>query len=340
MPRSRQTIPRTLAPLAAAALAAAGCGDIAPTETTGTYELFTGTGGSAWCDRGDEARLQEDGADLVGPHFAVSFLCHYAGTEAPEQVAAAVEELADLPQVIDGAELLVNQIALAPTYEPVAEDGEVTAWIEAGEERFDLDALPLAGGYVAVTVPTGTDAVLWVEDEGRSQGLDFRTGAQVEPVTAYYNGLSRDAVDLDGYAYEEVQILNNRKSYELTCSSGWGQATRSVWSEERGWPSDGTVYLEIEFNWCDAYEGVVDWRLDQEAALSLQGGDDPVAPISWEESSIENDRILVTAVFEAPADAEELTVEFTPVGNLETLNGGEDYAFADGPESTEWTMSF
>ena len=340
MPPSHRTITSTLAPLVALALSATACAEIEPLETTGVYELVSQSTGQTSCEPGDEARLLEAGADLVGPHFAISFLCHFSGSSVPDEVVEAAEELADLPTLVTGAELLINQIAFAPTYEPEATGGSVTAWIEAGDQLIDLNALPLSGSIFAVNVPAGEDAVLWVEDEGRAQGLDFRTGAQIDAAAAYYNGIGLGTVETDGFAYEEISVLNRSDAYRLTCSSGWGEVTRNVWSPDHGWAEDGTVFVTVDLRWCDDFEDILRWELDQKASVTIDGGDGPLPPVDWTQYDADNDRLGIRAVFEAPAASAELTVAFTPVGNLKNLSGGEDFAFVDTPETTDWQVSF
>lgn len=318
-------------------LGATACAEIEPLETTGVFEVFTGSTDVAWCGPGDDARVLEGGADLTGPHFAVSLLCAYSGEDALEQTAEAVPELEDLPQLVGGAELLIDQVALAATYEPQA-SGDVSAWIDVEGERLDLEALPEPGAYLAVSVPEGADAVLWVEDEGRAQGLDLRSGSQVEPVAAYYSEIGTGPVDLGGYEYEDVRVVGSSNAYRLTCGSAWGTAARSVWEADRGWAADGKVYLRVDFKWCHEFDDLY-WLLDPEAAVTVDAGDEAVAPIDWAEADQADGWIMVTAWFEIPEDADVVTVDFLPVGGVED-GSGDTYAFAETPEPTEWTVAF
>ncbi|WP_460546207.1 hypothetical protein [Glycomyces halotolerans] len=349
MPRSRNPITNGLAPLAALALGATGCAAIEPLETTGLYETVRGTSDTAWCQQGDDARLYENGSDLRGPHFSISFLCHYAGSEIPEHVVAEAEQLDDLPQLISGAEYLVNQMAIAPTYESEHELGAVEAWIEAGGQKLELGSLPVRGGYVAVTVPAGDDAVLWVEDEGRAQGLDLRTGAQIDPIGAYYNDLGLGAfAGSGGYEFDEIKMINDIGVLTVTCSSSWSEVTRSVWSEERGWAADGHAHLTFQFRWCGSedseYLDYVHWKLDRGRALKVWNDDESYEPVEWNEGEDQGDGwVLETAVFEIPVEAAELTFEFTPVGELKALGraeAGGDFQFSSAPEPGEWEVSF
>ncbi|GAB4005605.1 hypothetical protein GCM10029992_53990 [Glycomyces albus] len=338
MPRPQRTIFRTLAPLAAVALGATACAEIEPLDTTGVYEVFTGSAEVAWCGPGDDARIFEGGADLVGPHFSLSLLCAYSGSAALEQATEAVPDLEDLPRLVGGAELLIDQVALAATYEPQAGGGDVSAWIDVDGERIDLESVPEPGDYLAVTVPDGEDAVLWIEDEGRAQGLDLRSGSQVEPVAAYYSQIGTGPVELDGYEYEEVRVVGSSGGYRLTCSSWWATAARSVWAADRGWAADGTVFLEVQFEWCRSFDSV-EWRLDPEAAVTVVNGEETRVPIDWEEGDVNDGWATVTAWFEIPEDAAELTVAFRPVGGVED-DSGDSYAFVETPDATEWAVEF
>lgn len=332
------------ATLAASLLAASACSALPFTDETEAYELVTGDTESSWCAPEDDSRRLESGADLRGPHFALSLMCSYTGTAIPDPIAADVAALGELPEPESDTEFVLAQFALADTYDPEAEteQGDVAAWIEAGERELELEALPVPGGYVAVAVPVGEAAVLWVEDDGRAQGLDLRTGAQVDPVAAYYNGLSTEPVVVDEFAYEDVTILNGTDAYRLACGSDTLQGHRAVWREDRGWAAEGTVHLEVSFSWCGYEDPGIAWHLD-EAALTVETGDDVAEALSWEAIDLgeefDGDTRHV-AVFAIPEDAAAATLVFTPVGDLENLDGGDDYAFLDTPEPIERELAF
>ncbi|WP_460497288.1 hypothetical protein, partial [Glycomyces tarimensis] len=145
MPHSHTSIARTVLPLAAIALAVTACARIEPLETTGLHEVFTGPRQDHWCGEGDDARLLEDGADLMGPHFSVSFTCHFAEPEFPEFVIDGSGEPSRIPELIGGAELLINQIGFEFTQGFEVRPSPVRSWIETGGERIDLASMPPQG---------------------------------------------------------------------------------------------------------------------------------------------------------------------------------------------------
>lgn len=344
VPPSHNNTMKPLITLAALALTTAGCSSLPFMERTEAYEFITGAGDTAWCVDGDAAWLLTNDADLSGPHFGLSILCHFDGTEMPEQAAEHAPDLADLPKLAGDTEILVNQIALGPDHSAEFQDDPalVTAWVESGDERFDLDSVPEPGGFIALTVPAGETAVLWIEDEGRAQGLDLRTGEQVEPVAAYYNTLATDAVfQGDSFVTDETTVLNADKAWDLTCTSDFLEGDRSIWREDLGWADEGSVFLQVTFNWC-TYEDNLIWHLDPDASLAVQSGDEVLAPLSWnaEELPDTGGTLRYTAVFSIPETDVHALLVLTPVGDLENIAGDDDYAFLDTPASIERDLIF
>lgn len=333
---------KPLIALAAVALTATGCSSIPFLDRTEAHELVTGATESPWCADSDWAWMLGQDTDLAGPHFGLSIICHYDGAELPEAAAENVTELADLPKLADDTEILVNQIALGPNYSAEIEDdpAQVTAWIESGDERFDLDAVPEPGSFLALTVPAGDTAVLWIEDDGRAQGLDLRSGAQVEPVAAYYNGLATEVIQGDSFA-AEATVLNSDKAWDLSCHSDFLEGDRNVWREELGWATEESVFLQVTYNWC-TYEDNLVWHLDPEASLAVQIGEAAVAPLSLtvEELPDTGGTLRYTALFEIPANDHTATLLLTPVGDLENIVEGDDYAFLDTPKPVEQILVF
>jgi hypothetical protein len=340
---SHNNTAKPLVTLATLALTATGCSSIPFLDRTEAHELITGATDTTWCAQGDASWLLGFAADLTGPHFGLSIICHFEGTEMPEEAADHVTELADLPGLADDTEILINQIALGPNYSAeIAEDpSKVTAWIESGDERFDLDTIPEPGSFIALTVPADATAVLWIEDEDRAQGLDLRTGEQVEPVEAYYNGLGTDLFQGDGFVAEEVTVLNDEKAWDLTCGSDFLEGDRSVWREDQGWAPEESVFLEVKYNWC-AYEDNLVWHLDPEGSLVANIGTTAVAPLSMasEELPDTGGTIRYTAVFAIPATDVSVTLALTPIGDLENIADGDDYAFLDTPKPIERELIF
>ncbi|SDE24445.1 hypothetical protein [Glycomyces harbinensis] len=322
--------------LVAVALGAAGGADTDSFARTAPFALITGVEHDPWCDEGDDAYVLDSPADLRGPHFSLSLGCLFRGDAVPLDLAAAGSDLEHVVPVEDGSEFLIAQVASMAEYEPELEADAmaVTAWIQAGGERIDLNGIPAEGRSFVLSVPVGEDAVLWVDDSGRAQGLDLRTGAQVEPIGSYYNGLRLSEVAIGGYNTGEIDVYNSRASGYVRCADGSGTAHRSVWREDLGWAAEGTVFLEVRFKWCSELESST-WELDRERAVTV----DRNTPLSWTATELEGGWDHFAIVFAVPADADEITVDFTPYGEVENDESGT-LAFAGDLPHFAWVAEF
>jgi hypothetical protein len=105
------------------------------------------------------------------------------------------------------------------------------AWVQAGDRAFDLDRVPRYLEWVVVTVHVGESVALWVEDHGRAQGLDLRTGERIDPVAAYYNGIGFHSDGGLGEVSYNVDLAFDSGVGWISCESG----TRSLrnWSRPR-----------------------------------------------------------------------------------------------------------
>ncbi|MCD0443318.1 hypothetical protein LO763_06720 [Glycomyces sp. A-F 0318] len=334
MPR---TAPFAALPLlAAVALGAAGSADADSFARTAPYELLTDVEPDPWCDDGEDAYVLDTAADLRGPHFSLSLRCLFQDDAIPRDLAASDPGLEHVVPVEDGAEFLIAQVARQADYtsEHGTDADRTTAWIQAGGERFDLAGVPAAGRYLVLSVPVGEDAVLWVEDTGRAQGLDLRTGEQVDPVGAYYSDLLLGTIEIDGYDTGKVEVYNSRGSGHVRCPQDSVWAHRFVWREDLGWAEPGTVFLELRFGWC-ARSDAFTWELDRESAVTV----DRDAPLSWTATELEGGWDHLALVFAVPEDADAITVDFTPYGDIEHVEAGP-VAFSEELPSFTWTAEF
>ncbi|MEV3935978.1 hypothetical protein AB0K52_08395 [Glycomyces sp. NPDC049804] len=327
----------SVAMLAAALLGTAGGADPGSFLRTAPYELIVGKGGGEWCVEGDAASTLAEPADLRGPHFSFSLACLFKAPAIPDSLAASLPALARVPPAEDGVEFLFTQVALPAEYdsEHKKDPAALTSWIQVGERRVDLLTAPGIENHYVLSVPVDEPAVLWVEDSGRAQGVDLRSGAQVEPVTAYYNGLALRWFELDGYDTGEVDFRNSRRAGWIRCRTGYAEANRAVWTEERGWAESGTVFLEVSTNWCSETE-LFTWELDMSQAFTVDGE----APVSWTATDTDDeywDRL--TMVFAIPEDAAEATVHFSPVGTVGHKASGDELTGTRLPNFA-WKMDF
>ncbi|MEU5155910.1 hypothetical protein [Glycomyces sp. NPDC021274] len=323
--------------LAAASLTAAGSADADSFLRTEPYELIVGSGGDPWCEEGGAAGDLAAPADLRGAHFSFSLDCLFSAPKVPADLAASIPALEHVPPAQDGSEFLFVQLALSSEYSPehTTEPSLLASWIEVGEERISLAAAPRSSDHYVVSAPRDARAVLWVSDADRAQGIDLRTGAQVEPVAAYYNGLALRSYNLGGFEDDDpFRIVNERRSGTATCSTEYAEGTRALWLEDRGWAPEGTVFIEVRTRWCSRYNDIT-WELDRERAFTIDGE----APMSWtatERNAYWDDLVLV---FTIPADVREATIDFSPVGDIRFKETGEEL-FTDDLPNFAWKLAF
>lgn len=346
MPRISRLLARTasalLVPIAVLATAA---GSVAADSFARTqpYTLVSGWDPVYWCEGDSPEWVGDDAADLRGLHFAVSIGCLFRAASVPERQAAANEGLRHLPPAAPGTELLFVQFAKQPDYVPEIDydSKPVASWIEIGDERIDLEYDPEGGLHYVLGAPVGEPAVLWMEEEGRAQGLDLRTGAQVEPIAAYYNDVGFGTRELSGYEYEEVVFRGDGGGWRMTCSSGDVSMTRAAWDVDRGWAPEGTVFIEFRFWWCGSAFDSTAWTLDTDEAVQMWGDSETLDPVEWiEASGLEAGSEIHTAVFTAPADAADFTAFFSPIGVLTEKDGGDEFELLDRPSQTDWRVVF
>lgn len=183
-------------------------------------------------------------------------------------------------------------------------------------------------------------AVLWIDDAGRAQGLDLRSGEQVDPVVSYYNDIGLWTHKAEGFEYEGVGFRGERGVWRLTCIRSGAELKRSVWTEKNGWAPEGSVWLTVRFNWCeDAFTETI-WTLDTERALRAKGGSESLELVAWNEEPANSQGQIQTVVFEAPADAAEFKVLFVPAGEVTEKESGNVYRQLEMPSITTWTASY
>lgn len=334
MPRQHKSILRSLVILGALALSASACGYLPIGESTESYEFYSGNDPDPWCAEDESAYVLSEDSIIEGPHFSTGVQCRYTGEQLPHEVAWRTPSIADLPRAEDGSEFIANHLTTSPDMDLFDVMGwAVRAWVQVGDQEFELGAPPLQGDWIVVTAPTDVAAVLWVEDDGRSQGLDLRTGERVDPVFAYYTGLAESSDLFSGFKYESY--FANEPSDGLSCQYDGGNAWRSPWSEELGWAPDGSVYLTVFTFWCDQI-GEYSWSLDP-ASITLASGE-AVDSEAWFETPVDGG-VQIEAVFLIPDIDSEVTIAFEPV-TAAVSEDGREMEFQDEFAVTEWSASF
>ncbi len=320
--------------LAALAPSATACGYLSIGEKTESYEFFHDNDPEPWCAEGESGYVLSEDSILEGPHFSVGIQCRYIGETLPHEVAERVPSIADLTRVEEGSEFLANNLTSHPDSDIFDFIGwPVRSWVQIGDREFDLDAPPLRGDWIVVTAPTDVPAVLWVEDDGRAQGLDLRTGERVDPVFAYYNGLADWSDILGGFKYESY--FADEPDDGLSCQYDQVNASRSPWLEGVGWAPEGSVFLSVYTLWCNQI-GEYSWNLDP-ASITLASGEATESE-TWIEVSYDGG-VEIEAVFVIPDIDSEVTIAFEPI--TEAIGPeGREMEFQDEFPATEWVASF
>jgi hypothetical protein len=326
------------APLTTLLLASSACGyeSVPWLEHTEAFEFYFGSDSDPWCEDGGDDWTGDEGIHILGPHFSTTVECRFVSDTLPSEVAARSSALADMPSAEDGSEFVVNQVSLDPME---AEYGyaPTRAWVTIGDREFSMDEAPAPGDWVVLTAPADEPVVLWVEDTGRAQGVDMRTGERVEPVFAFYNGIASTSDGFPGYRYDEVYFDRGSEYTWLACEYDGGGAWRNVWDEELGWAPDGSVFLTVATFWCRDYDEFT-WNLDPQRSIVLTSGEAD-EPVAWTVSEVEGYGVEVHAVFQIPDYDAEITIEFTPVGEV-VDEDGRQWEFREAPAATEWTAAF
>lgn len=326
-----------------AALALTAVGSVASDSflRTEALTLVTGADPEPWCD--DAAPDDLADAVLRGAHFSFGLSCRFERAAIPEPQAALSEDLAHMPPAEPGVAFLFAQFASRAAYPPDLryDAARLTSWIEVGSERLDLDSAPEADDFLILSAPDEAPVVLWVEDAGRAQGLDLRTGERVEPVAAYYEDLEFWTVTVDGYDYVDLLYRNGPGGgWLMCCSYSWAELTRSAWTESLGWAPEGEVFLTVRFDWCGADYNEVEWRLDTDTALIVFSGSAIVAPAEWTVETDEFGAEVHQAVYAVPADTEGFAVMFLPLGEAVEKETGEVFHPVEVPTATSWLVEF
>lgn len=329
------------AAVAAAAVASVGPGAFV---RTAPYTLVNAIDHEPWCAAGDDDFVEDGPADLRGPHFALTVGCLFRSAAIPEYHESLNPRLRDMPLPEPGSEFLFAQIANRPDFHPGYEEDPypVAAWIQVGEERLLLGEAPDGGDVLVLTAPVEETAVLWVEDEGRAQGLDLRTGEAVDPVGALYTGPEFTLRTVSGYEYEDVEFWGGRGGWSMSCSSGYTEMRRAAWIDDYGWAAEGSVLVQVQFEWCGSAFDDTEWILDTEEALEFKGGSERFEPVYTDVTGVTGSDgwELHTYVYEVPADIAEFSAFFRPVGELVEKESGDVFIQSETPEPTQWDANF
>jgi hypothetical protein len=329
--------------LAAASLTAAGSAEAGSFLRTETYELVTGADPDRWCGPDEDPYVGDDWADLRGAHFALSLSCLFHAPSIPDRLAAEAPELQYLPAAVPGDEFLIVQVAHQALYFPEIEASTTESWIMAGAKRVYLGAPPAAGTFLALTVPAGAETVLWVEDAGRAQGLDLRTGARVDPVEGYYSGPAFATFTGEAFDYDEIRFGNASGGWRISCDNDGARVSRTMWTDQLGWAPEGSVYLAVWFWWCgeDTFDETT-WELDKDGAFDVMIGMESVERLQWDETPATGEwgGTIHELVFEVPVAQHEFKLLFTPTGELTESSNGEVFEMMSRPAPTVWTVNF
>ncbi|GAB3650872.1 hypothetical protein GCM10028833_21090 [Glycomyces tarimensis] len=162
-------------------------------------------------------------------------------------------------------------------------------------------------------------------------------------MSTYYNGLGLRPVSTEPFDFKRLRFLNGRNGWWVSCYFEGADLRRRVWLEDHGWAPDGSVYLLIEFNWCSGdYFEEIELSLHAERAVQIWGSEPEVFELlTLDESPFAGEGgTAYSLVFEVPAELDELTFGFAPVGEVTEKDTGEVFQLQGLPESVTSDVRF
>ncbi len=153
----------------------------------------------------------------------------------------------DAYHAAEGHELLVatfDTADMAP--DPPAEAVEAMAWAVVVGERAEAVEPIGPGDSLVVSVPTGTEALLQVTDDGRTQSLSLRTGVRgPDAVPAMYEPQPSQDIH-HTYTGSGVYALDDFGPTPVGVEIDLERAWRTVWYPGAGWAAPGRAWLVVE----------------------------------------------------------------------------------------------
>jgi hypothetical protein len=333
--------------LPAVLLVGSGCGGGESHLDADLVEIYTG-----WLVVAPGVLGDVEG-EVIGPHFDLEVHAVAVGgsfDEVFEDDPPATGEAAP------GHELVLAAIANRrdPDMEPVPDPTrEPVVEVVAGEQRTPLETMPEPGtlAFLLVSVPEGGEALLRLEDEGRSQSIDLRTAERTEQVDGFYAEARQD-IDttytgagglpgLDPSSGAPVPI-----AYELVLPLD--EAQRKAWVAHSGYAADGRAWLEVVVGDLAVTPATLEGRRPLETCplvrtlspalatnLSFTLTDENGGEIRAEPDLIGKVAETGSVVFDVPAGFTSGTLQVAPGGGpllSYTTNGGGVFVVPDDNE--------
>lgn len=211
----------------------------------------------------------------------------------------------------------------------------------------------MPGGTMVASVAPGTSLELQMNDGGRAQDLDLRTGARTHEASPLYYPIPYQ---------DNLLSYDHQFEYMFTPAGkdgdgvAWGQITQSVdggWAllapyyEPEGWAPSGYAWLVVNLNLAiQSSEGAAPKYAGDVAksfTLTLSGGralpgsgnisyvsPDVSATHDSSTGDVANATGSAKLVFEVPASPEHFTLAYTPVGTFTDLFTGTSVALTGG----------
>ncbi|MFC4334562.1 Hsp70 family protein [Salininema proteolyticum] len=279
--------------------------DAIPGVATASAEEVCGEAGAAWP------------GVLRGPHFSLDVTCAVSTTDT-----GLVEDLfGSAPGLGADEEFILVRFGDSP------EDAEASSVVTIGSKTWRLEGLPEPGTVYAAVAGPDDEAVATVEDSGREQGIDLRTGELIDPVLAYYSG---ELGERETAFTTEIDYASAGGRWFITGTNITDlefTVTRNVYSEEEGWLADsGLAAVTVAF---EQYHDVVEhgyrFVFEPTTDVAIKGSGETWAPEAVEFSDrdhTEDDgdevvRRAYTVQFLIPGDLAKFQLVYDPPSTLE-----------------------
>jgi hypothetical protein len=276
-------------------------------------------------------------ATLTGPHatFAFSAVATASALTAEQVRALGLRDPQAEPGMrpTDGYEFLVLRTAdSGGQWAGQASPPRTAVTIRSGDRSWPLTGIVSAGHTVVLSVPKAAPTTLVLEDEGRAQTLDLRTGRRgADAIGLYYPTRTAD-VDGDLGCWAQVSGVTVPSAMQGNLVSLTGSTRRAglyPFYGKHGWARPGRAWLEVGLSPGSTLGDVV---LTVNAAasftLTVPGGK-PVAPLAGTgdfklTNTIGTSPDPVALVFDVPDTFRSGTITFAPRGTVNVVVNGQD----------------
>jgi hypothetical protein len=273
-------------------------------------------------------------AILIGPHSALQ-LDAVATTDSINGTAACALGLSGPLSAPAGYQLVLAHFNGNPSYPyglpecgynnpPAACENYQSPAIVVGASS---SSLPSDGDTAIVSAPRGTAVTLQMNDGGRPQDINLRTGVRTrEASPLYYPVLEEDlsnasvwpewnAATTPGLHYMAGDNFGVQLSGD---SDGDTLAVLAPYDDAKGWAPSGSAWLLVSLSISTDTNFGFTADVPRAFTLTLPGGATVAASgtASYNDADADNGPTIASLVFQVPATTQAGTLAFTPVGTL------------------------